>query len=181
MMKYPLRSRAAAPAVALVSLFVFLLADPSIAETPRPASEDAKSSKNGGSETPSGVAAPGAGTNDAKGAEAPAASEEAKAEAPERKFVATAYALRGRTASGRPVAKGLIAADRKVLPLGSRVRLDAGAYSGEYTVADTGGLVRGRKIDIWMPSNHEARRFGRRLVKLTVLKYGGRRAPLKRP
>jgi hypothetical protein len=43
-------------------------------------------------------------------------------------------------------------------------------------VADTGGLVRGRKIDIWMPSTGEAMRFGRRTVKLTVLTYGGRRS-----
>lgn len=84
-------------------------------------------------------------------------------------FTATAYALRGRTASGKPVARGLIAADRRVLPIGTRVRLEAGSYSGEYTVADTGGAVRGRKIDIWMPSTHEAMRFGRRPVKLTVL------------
>ncbi|MEJ7615482.1 MAG: 3D domain-containing protein [Pyrinomonadaceae bacterium] len=85
--------------------------------------------------------------------------------------------LRGRTASGKFVAKGLIAADRRVLPLGSRVRLEAGSYSGDYTVADTGALVRGHKIDIWMPSNHEARRFGRRAVKLTVLNYAVRRTP----
>lgn len=91
-------------------------------------------------------------------------------------FVATAYSLRGRTASGRNVSRGIIAADRKVLPLGTRVRLDAGNYSGEYLVADTGGLVRGRKIDIWMPNSSEAMRFGRKTVKLTVLTYGGRRA-----
>jgi 3D (Asp-Asp-Asp) domain-containing protein len=84
-------------------------------------------------------------------------------------FTATAYSLRGRTASGKPVARGLIAADRRVLPIGTRVRLEAGSYSGEYTVADTGGAVRGRKIDIWMPSSREAMRFGRRPVKLTVL------------
>ena len=96
--------------------------------------------------------------------------------APPTPYVATAYSLRGRTASGRMVAKGLIAADPRHLPLGSRVRLEAGAYSGEYLVADTGGLVRGRRIDIWTPSTREAMRFGRRTVKLTVLSYGGRRA-----
>ncbi len=48
-------------------------------------------------------------------------------------YVATAYSLRGRTASGVPVAKGLIAADPRVLPLGSRVKLEAGSYSGEYS------------------------------------------------
>ena len=94
---------------------------------------------------------------------------------PPTPYVATAYSLRGRTASGRPVAKGLIAADPRHLPLGSRVRLDAGTYSGEYLVADTGTLVRGKRIDIWTPTSREAMRFGRRTVKLTVLSYGGRR------
>ena len=94
---------------------------------------------------------------------------------PPTNYVATAYSLRGRTASGRPVAKGLIAADPRHLPLGSRVRLEAGAYSGEYLVADTGSLVRGKRIDIWTPSSREAMRFGRRTVKLTVLSYGGRK------
>ncbi|HWS85532.1 MAG TPA: 3D domain-containing protein [Pyrinomonadaceae bacterium] len=84
-------------------------------------------------------------------------------------FTATAYSLRGRTASGAGVRRGIIAADRRVLPLGTRVRLEAGSYSGEYVVADTGGAVRGRKIDIWMPHTSEAMRFGRRPVKLTVL------------
>jgi 3D (Asp-Asp-Asp) domain-containing protein len=84
-------------------------------------------------------------------------------------FTATAYSLRGRTASGRFVTRGLIAADRRVLPLGTRVRIEAGTYSGEYLVADTGGAVRGRKIDIWVPNTGEAMKFGRRPIKLTVL------------
>jgi 3D (Asp-Asp-Asp) domain-containing protein len=94
---------------------------------------------------------------------------------PPKSYVATAYSLRGRTASGRMVSKGLIAADPRHLPLGSRVRIDAGAYSGEYVVADTGGMVRGRRIDIWTPTSREAMRFGRRVVKLTVLSLGGRK------
>ena len=94
---------------------------------------------------------------------------------PPTSYVATAYSLRGRTASGRLVAKGLIAADPRHLPLGSRVRLEAGTYSGEYLVADTGTLVRGRRIDIWTPTSREAMRFGRRTVKLTVLSLGGKK------
>jgi 3D (Asp-Asp-Asp) domain-containing protein len=90
-------------------------------------------------------------------------------------YVATAYNLPGRTASGMRVAKGIIAADPRVLPLGTRVRLDAGPYSGEYIVADTGSAVKGRKIDVWVPSYREACRFGRRHVKLSVLSYGKRR------
>jgi 3D (Asp-Asp-Asp) domain-containing protein len=96
--------------------------------------------------------------------------------APAQSYTATAYSFTGRTASGRPVAKGLIAADTSVLPIGTRVRLDAGPYSGEYVVADTGGAVRGRRIDVWVPTTREAFRFGRRGVRLTVLSYGNRRA-----
>ena len=95
-------------------------------------------------------------------------------------YVATAYSLRGKTASGRYVSQGIIAADPRVLPLGSRVRLEAGAWSGEYLVADTGGAIRGRKIDIWTPTTREAMRFGRRKVKLTVLSYPSKRATRKR-
>ena len=94
---------------------------------------------------------------------------------PPASYVATAYSLRGRTAIGIPVGKGLIAADPRHLPLGSRVRLDAGTYSGEYLVADTGTLVRGKRIDIWTPTSREAMRFGRRTVKLTVLSLGAKK------
>lgn len=95
---------------------------------------------------------------------------------PATNYVATAYSLRGKTASGRMVSRGLIAADPRVLPLGSRVRLDHPGYSGEYLVADTGGLIKGRRIDIWIPTTREAMRFGRRTVKLTVLSYPAKRA-----
>jgi 3D (Asp-Asp-Asp) domain-containing protein len=91
-------------------------------------------------------------------------------------YTATAYSLRGRTASGKPVGRGLIAADPSVLPIGTRVRVDAGSFSGEYVVADTGGSVKGRRIDIWTPTAREALQFGRRAVKLTVLSFGGRRS-----
>jgi 3D (Asp-Asp-Asp) domain-containing protein len=95
-------------------------------------------------------------------------------------YVATAYSLPGRTASGMRVAKGIIAADPRVLPMGTRVRLEAGPYSGEYLVADTGSAVRGRKIDVWVPSYSEACRFGRRSIKLSVLSYGKRRTTATR-
>jgi 3D (Asp-Asp-Asp) domain-containing protein len=94
---------------------------------------------------------------------------EAEAASPVVTFTATAYSLRGRTADGGAVRRGIIAADRRVLPIGTRVRLEAGSYSGEYLVADTGGAVHGRKIDIWVPQTSEAMRFGRRPVRLTVL------------
>ena len=93
---------------------------------------------------------------------------EASETSPAVTFTATAYSLPGRTANGGYVRRGIIAADRRVLPLGTLVRLEAGNYSGEYVVADTGGAVRGRRIDIWVPQTSEAMRFGRRPVRLTV-------------
>jgi 3D (Asp-Asp-Asp) domain-containing protein len=88
-----------------------------------------------------------------------------------RTFRATAYALKGRTRSGVWVEKGVIAADPRVLPLGTVVQVNAGKYSGVYTVHDTGGKIKGNRVDVWMPTNKEARRFGRRNVKLVVLRY----------
>ena len=84
-------------------------------------------------------------------------------------FTATAYCLKGRTAMGHGVRRGIIAADPRVLRLGSKINVGAGAYSGEYLVSDTGGAVKGRRLDIWMPSCAEARRFGRRTVTVSAL------------
>jgi 3D (Asp-Asp-Asp) domain-containing protein len=86
-----------------------------------------------------------------------------------RSFTATAYCLKGRTASGAGVRRGIVAADSRVLPLGTRISLNAGSYSGSYLVADTGGAVKGRKLDIWVPSCSEAIRFGRRNVTVAVI------------
>lgn len=84
-------------------------------------------------------------------------------------FKATAYCLKGRTASGGGVRRGIVAADTRVLPLGTRINISAGSYSGTYTVADTGGAVKGRKLDIWVPSCSEAVKFGRRSIKVSVV------------
>lgn len=84
-------------------------------------------------------------------------------------FRATAYCLKGRTASGGNVRKGIVAADPRVFPLGSRIQISAGAYSGTYTVADTGGAIRGRKLDIWVPNCSEAIRFGRKNIMVSKL------------
>ncbi|HEX8844002.1 MAG TPA: 3D domain-containing protein [Pyrinomonadaceae bacterium] len=95
-------------------------------------------------------------------------------------YVATSYSRRGRGASGMGVRFGTIAADSRVLPFGTRVRIDAGQYSGEYIVTDAGTAIKGNKIDLWLPTYREACRFGRRNVKLTVLSYGPKRGAKKR-
>lgn len=81
-------------------------------------------------------------------------------------FTATAYCLQGRTAMGHGVRRGIIAADPRVLKLGSKVVINAGAWSGTYLVSDTGGGIKGKKIDIWVPGCAEARKFGRRTVQI---------------
>jgi 3D (Asp-Asp-Asp) domain-containing protein len=88
-------------------------------------------------------------------------------------FSATAYSIEGKTASGAQTRKGVVAADPKILPLGSRIRVsDAGTYDGEYVVHDTGPAIKGREIDIYVASDAEAKRFGRRSVKVEVLSRG---------
>jgi len=81
-------------------------------------------------------------------------------------FSATAYCFSGRTAMGHGVRRGLIAADPRVLKLGSRVYISAGQWSGTYLVSDTGGAIKGKRIDIWVPGCSEARKFGRRSVQV---------------
>jgi 3D (Asp-Asp-Asp) domain-containing protein len=84
-------------------------------------------------------------------------------------FHATAYCLKGRTASGENVRPGIVAADPKVLPLGTIVHIRAGRYTGTYTVLDTGGRIKGRILDVYVPTYREAVAFGRRQVKIKVL------------
>ena len=81
--------------------------------------------------------------------------------------------MEGTGASGKWSDPGAVAADRRVLPLNSRIRVyGAGRYSGDYTVEDTGAKVDGHHIDVYMPSRAEARKFGRQRVKVAVLEYG---------
>jgi 3D (Asp-Asp-Asp) domain-containing protein len=94
-----------------------------------------------------------------------------------RYFIATAYSVEGTGASGKWSHPGTVAADRTVLPLKSRIRVyGAGRYSGDYTVEDTGGKLDGHHIDLYMPSQAEAKKFGRQRVKVVVLKYGDNEA-----
>lgn len=90
------------------------------------------------------------------------------------RFRATAYCKGRTTASGATVRSGIAAGDPDQLPVGSVIRVDGlGArYNGIYTIMDTGPRVQGNTIDIYMWSCHEALRFGRRRVYVTVLRHG---------
>ena len=47
---------------------------------------------------------------------------------------------------------------------------EAGRYSGEYVVRDTGRTIKGREIDIYLANDAEAKRFGRKSVRVEVLR-----------
>jgi len=176
-MKAILGRSAIIASVLLLGLIVFS-AKPSVAETPFSqfqSPKEASQQNSGGSlgkVEAEAALIPGADSSATPRTE----SESSRLLTQSISYVATAYSLHGKTASGRMVSRGLIAADPRLLPLGSRVRLEHPGYSGEYLVADTGGRIRGKHIDIWTPSSREAMRFGRRMVKLTVLSYPAKRA-----
>ena len=67
----------------------------------------------------------------------------------------------------------MVAADPRVLPIGSLLRIDAPkAYAGTYTVMDTGGAVAGRRLDIFMPDCARAKRFGKQAIRVRILRRG---------
>jgi 3D (Asp-Asp-Asp) domain-containing protein len=90
---------------------------------------------------------------------------------------ATAYCRHGTTKSGLPAQRGVVAADTRQLPMGTRLRVMAPGepYAGAYTVLDTGAKIKGRKLDIFMPSCRSARRFGKRSVHVRILETGKNR------
>lgn len=88
-------------------------------------------------------------------------------------YVATAYAITGITASGQWTHRHVVAADPDFLPIGTRIKIRrAGRYSGEYVVADTGAKIQGRRLDIYMPTDAECKKFGVKRVKVKVIQLG---------
>jgi 3D (Asp-Asp-Asp) domain-containing protein len=79
---------------------------------------------------------------------------------------ATGYALRGRTATGVSVGWGIVAVDPSVIPFGTRISIPG---YGEGVAADTGGAVRGARIDLWFPTQSEALAWGSRTITITLL------------
>lgn len=88
-------------------------------------------------------------------------------------MTSTMYCLKGRTRTGIRTRDGVAAADPEFLPLGSVVRLTRdGRPLGVFVVMDTGGAVKGRKIDIYVDDCAEASRWGVKKVVAEVLDLG---------
>ncbi len=101
-------------------------------------------------------------------------SIEDRARAGERIAVSiTAYCLQGRTRRGNLVRDGIIAVDRKLFPLGREVDLFIGRGKyGRFLADDTGGVIKGGRIDVWMADCSEARRFGRKRGYAQLVRRG---------
>lgn len=83
-------------------------------------------------------------------------------------WTVTAYCEGTVTKAGTtPVAGHVIAADPAVLPIGSIVRIDG--WPGARMVQDTGSLVRGRHVDVYVETCDEARAWGRQAREVLVL------------
>jgi 3D (Asp-Asp-Asp) domain-containing protein len=76
----------------------------------------------------------------------------------------TAYCLtRTTTRRGRYVRAGIVAADPRLFPLSRYIELYEGRkYLGRFLIDDTGRLIKGNIIDIWVPTCREAKLWGRR-------------------
>jgi 3D (Asp-Asp-Asp) domain-containing protein len=62
--------------------------------------------------------------------------------------------------------QGVIAVDPRIIPLGTRVYVDGYGYA---LAADTGGAIKGNKIDVCFETHDEALRWGMRNTKVYVL------------
>jgi 3D (Asp-Asp-Asp) domain-containing protein len=88
-------------------------------------------------------------------------------------FVATGYSANdptqgtnNTTATGKEAYEGIIAVDPKIIPLGTEVEIkDLGKFIAE----DTGGKIKGNRIDIYFSSKTEAAKFGKQGIWLRMV------------
>lgn len=76
------------------------------------------------------------------------------------------------TAMGTPLRRGVVAVDPSVIPLGTKVYVvstDGSYVYGTAVAEDTGGAIKGNRIDLCIPSASETDAFGRRSVLVYVL------------
>lgn len=91
-------------------------------------------------------------------------------------MVATAYYAHGRggndingngiTAIGLRARKGIVAVDPRVIPLGTKLYIPG---YGEALAADTGGWIKGNRIDLCFETMPECYRYGRRKIKIYLV------------
>lgn len=84
-----------------------------------------------------------------------------------RMMTTSAYTYTGRnTATGKKPAVGMVAVDPSVIPLGTRLYVEGYGYA---VASDTGGSIRGDRLDLFMEERSQCLSWGRRTVKVYVL------------
>ncbi|NLN87906.1 MAG: hypothetical protein GX133_09990 [Syntrophomonadaceae bacterium] len=67
---------------------------------------------------------------------------------------------------GLPLARGIVAVDPKVIPMGTRLYVEG---YGNAIAADQGNAIKGNRIDLFFDTHAEALRYGMKTVKVTIL------------
>lgn len=85
-------------------------------------------------------------------------------------YTASCEGCSGITSTGinlkeNPDAK-VISVDPSVIPLGSKVHVEGYGYA---TAGDTGGAIKGNKIDVFIPNYDDAVKYGRQQVKVEII------------
>jgi 3D (Asp-Asp-Asp) domain-containing protein len=74
------------------------------------------------------------------------------------------------TSTGTRVRWGVVAVDPKVVPFGSRLRIDG--LDAVFDAEDSGPGIRGNMLDVWYPERAGAMAWGSRDCRVTVLREG---------
>lgn len=70
------------------------------------------------------------------------------------------------TATGARATRGVVAVDPDVIPLGTRLYIPGYGYA---TAADTGGAIKGDRIDLCFDTRSECMIWGRRTLEIIIL------------
>lgn len=80
---------------------------------------------------------------------------------------ASAYTYTGsHTATGQTPQVGMVAVDPGVIPMGSKLYIEGYGYAH---AADTGGAIKGNKLDLFMEERSQCLNWGNRTVKVYLL------------
>jgi len=74
---------------------------------------------------------------------------------------------KGITKSGTQVSRGTVSVDPRIIPLKTKLYIEG---YGEAIALDTGGAIKGNRIDLYMETKKEAFKFGRKDVKVFIIK-----------
>lgn len=80
----------------------------------------------------------------------------------------TSYCQGSVTATGTQARWGVIAVDPNVIPFGTKVYIPQ--FDKVFIAEDTGGAIKGNKIDIFMENSDDAINWGRRNIDIYILK-----------